>query len=199
MKFPKSHAGLMTRRVCSSQKRLDRTCLTSMIVQAEMYLLCFRFRYQYAWMISGARTHLDAAKLKRRMVHLKRALTTAPAETNARGNFVRRSHRQTSRYEFDHALLKRGYRQYDTNSDAPYFGVWVDVENRVVFSYIEGDLIEVSCSNRQSFIAELQDMRRFYGSAPPWAVAITGDGMRSQYYDTRPGDELLGPVVECAA
>lgn len=92
---------------------------------------------------------------------------------------------QGERYGYDLRLCAAGWRQYDTNQDAWYFGVWVDVEGRRVFTYAEGDRCLVECPTLESFRAELDEMSRFYGEPPAFAVAISDDGTVTRFVEER--------------
>lgn len=95
-----------------------------------------------------------------------------------------RSQRE-DRYYYDFTALK-GWRQYDTDQDASYFGVWVDVPNRMTFTYAEGDRCLVICPTLDSFKAELADAAAFYGPAPAACRCYGLDGSEQMIYDTRP-------------
>lgn len=90
------------------------------------------------------------------------------------------------RYHYDAKLIPRGYRQYDTEQDAWYFGVWVHVEDRVVVTWAEGDETIVSCPDVETFKAELKHMAEFYGDPPPAFRVIDADGTLTHIYDKRP-------------
>jgi len=117
---------------------------------------------------------------------------------NSRGNQVEdgfNGHPDRDRYFYDFGDGlpggREGWRQYDTNQDASYFGVWVNVRTRQTFCYAEGDTTLVTCEDDAHFAAELQSMEEFHGSPPPCAIAYDMDGTRTEYFDTRPaiGDE----------
>lgn len=115
---------------------------------------------------------------------------------NNRGNKVIRGQwiscdDDSNRYHFDSMLsTKKGWRQYDTDQDAWYFGVWVHMEKRLMFTYAEGDLILVECPTIESFKAELDNAEKFYGSAPPFAVGLDiENGTVTNFYDKRPSSE----------
>ena len=107
--------------------------------------------------------------------------------TNERGNVVVRwFHCDSSRYGYDLKLHERGWQQWDTVQDAWYFGVWVHKELRQTFTYAEGDCIQVFCADAASFRAEIADAERFYGKAPPMAIAYDVEAKtRTEYYDSR--------------
>jgi len=112
----------------------------------------------------------------------------AMVETNKRGNTIQRSFHPTDRYKFDFQLCTKvkGWRQYDTNQDAFYFGVWVHPEKRVILTYAEGDISIVSCPTEESYHAELKSMAEFYGPPPPAYTVIHANGNVTKVYDERP-------------
>jgi hypothetical protein len=89
------------------------------------------------------------------------------------------------RYDYDFGPLQN-WVQYDTKQDASYFGVWVEPERRLIFTFAEGDETLMECHSREAFIAELGRMAAFYGPPPPMAIAYDKEGNRTEYYDTRP-------------
>ncbi len=110
-------------------------------------------------------------------------------ETNQRGNTIHRSFHSTDRYRFDFQLCTKakGWRQYDTNQDAWYFGVWVQPEKRKILSYAEGDISVVRCPTEESYHAELKSMAEFYGPPPPaFTVIDFPSGNITKIYDKRP-------------
>jgi hypothetical protein len=108
-------------------------------------------------------------------------------ETNKHGNEIKRSFMHVDRYYFDFGKCK-GWKQFDTDQDASYFGVWVNEEERKTLTYAEGDITEVFCHSEESFQAELKEMSEFYGEQPPAFVAFDADGTQTNFYDTRPGE-----------
>ena len=115
--------------------------------------------------------------------------------TNKRGNAVKswgcgaaRAFCGGERYYWDFGPCGPGttWKQYDTDQDAWYFGVWVEPERRLVLTYAEGDLSLVECGTAESFKAELANMAEFYGDPPPAFTVIDQDGTVTQHYDTRP-------------
>lgn len=96
-------------------------------------------------------------------------------------------------YDFDHCPAKEGWRQYDTENDASYFGVWVHEGRREIVTYAEGDETRVTCPTDDAFRAELARMAEFYGPPPPAAIVIdTASGTITEYYDPRPTGEKEG-------
>ena len=96
-----------------------------------------------------------------RKAELKLAFGYPEGRRNERGNLVLESLAGGERYVWDSVLMPSGWEQYDTTSDASYFGVWVHLEDRAVFSFVEGDLSLVLCDSDEDFEAELDSMATF--------------------------------------
>jgi len=110
--------------------------------------------------------------------------------TNDRGNTVKSWGYETralaeDRYYWDSGPCA-GWTRYDTDQDASYFGVWVDIEGRRILTYAEGDLSLVECPTEETYKAELASMAEFYGEPPPAFKVIHEDGSRTDIYDERP-------------
>lgn len=90
-----------------------------------------------------------------------------------------------TRYQFDANLLPEGFRQWDTEQDASYFGVWVHPERMVIITFAEGDFIRQEADNRDEFRAELARMVEVYGPAPHYMSTIDADGTLTRYVETR--------------
>lgn len=97
--------------------------------------------------------------------------------------------RGTSRYFYDLELLKRGWRQYDTDQDAAYFGVWVHPQKMEIMTYAEDDRSFSRAATQDAFKCELERMEEFYGPTPPAFVAFGADGTVTHYMDARPTAE----------
>lgn len=94
--------------------------------------------------------------------------------------------RSGERYRYDHYLLARGWQQWDTEQDAWYFGIWVNPRTYEIFTYCEGDCIHVVCETAEAFRAELTDMARTYGEAPPAMIVLDLDNnTRTDVYSKR--------------
>lgn len=108
------------------------------------------------------------------------------SRTNERGNTITDTFfLERSRYYYD-GSLGPAWRQYDTDQDAWYFGVWVNVTERRILTYAEGDESVVTCPSADSFRAELESMAEFHGPPPPAFKVIAEGGTLTEYYDTRP-------------
>ncbi|ENZ77761.1 MULTISPECIES: hypothetical protein [Ralstonia] len=180
------------KRLLGRSRRLDKTELQGLIDDLSARQELYRKRADYPWFPGVPKTRLSYASGQRRLRHLKRALKTAPLETNQRGNAVERWFRPCSSYMFDTKL--REYQRYSTDQDAEWFGVWVDVIQRKVFTYAEGDCILVSCPTVEGFAAELAHMEAFYGPAPAFMRAFNGDGSATHFVETRPGSDLIQSI-----
>ena len=102
-----------------------------------------------------------------------------------------------NRYGYDENLGE-GWEQYDTDQDAWYFGVWVHVGDRKVFTYAEGDRILEVCSTQDAFVALLRRMATFYGKTPPF-LKTYDKGEWTAHYSARPGDDLLNQTTAALA
>jgi hypothetical protein len=119
-----------------------------------------------------------------------------PPEYNKLGSKVTRDFYSRNRYYYDSRLTSEdGWEQYDTDQDAWYFGVWVNLRERKTFSYVEGDLILVESPTQEIFIAELKQMAEFYEPARAFST-IDEDGTVTRHYCSRPGDDLIGFSIE---
>lgn len=106
-------------------------------------------------------------------------------EINERSNYIDRYSHHIDRYHYDNRL--KGWKQYDTSQDAWYFGIWVNVEERKILTYCEGDVIIVTCTTEENYHAELMSMAEFYGPPPQAFVGIDFDKKTvTEHYDTRP-------------
>ena len=95
---------------------------------------------------------------------------------------------ERDRYHYDFGVCSRekGWKQYDTDQDAWYFGVWVHPELLEIVTYAEGDEIRQICESKEELKAELERMAGCYGNPPPSFTSINQDGSVTQYYDERP-------------
>lgn len=77
-----------------------------------------------------------------------------------------RSFRPTERYEFDYVkcTTANGWAQCDTAQDASYFGIWASPFELKIYTYAEGDHIEITCENEAQFIAQINEMVEFHNT-----------------------------------
>ena len=86
-----------------------------------------------------------------------------------------------SRYTFDKMLSsKDGWRQFDTDQDAWYFGVWYNMDKKMTVTYAEGDVhVKYDIPDMD---VEYNEMCKFYGKAPAWCTTIDEDGTVTKHY-----------------
>lgn len=102
------------------------------------------------------------------------------------------------RYFFDTLAWAPGaaWQQWDTSSDAWYFGVWVNPQTREILTYAEGDVSLSIFADAQAFAAEIDRMAEFHGAPPPAIVVLDlGAKTRTDYVDNR----LTGAAVLASA
>jgi hypothetical protein len=108
------------------------------------------------------------------------------AEINKNNCTIERdSHFDRERYFYD-KNLSADWKQYDTEQDAPYFGVWVNIKEMKIVSFAEGDETIAIAPTLKAFKAELESMADFYGPPPPAFKVIDSDGALTHYFDERP-------------
>lgn len=100
-------------------------------------------------------------------------------------NIERSFHMNRDRYYYDFGQCKT-WKQYDTDEDAWYFGVWVNPDTFQILTFAEGDETLTTCSDEASYHAELSRMSDFYDNPPPAFKVIDADGTLTKYFDTRP-------------
>lgn len=94
-----------------------------------------------------------------------------------------------SRYHYDRALLSLGFKQYDTDQDAWYFGTWVHPQAGVIVTYAEGDEYVTLCADDSEMQIELTELAKFHGPAPA-AWILYDEGGVTYFYDERPTLEV---------
>jgi hypothetical protein len=105
---------------------------------------------------------------------------------NERGNVCHTAFLPDERYIVDFApdLTSEGWLQFDTNQDAPYFGMWVNPSKFLTLTYAEGDWTLVVCPDKEHYNAEIQDAIEFYDEGYV-AIAIGADGSSTKYVQDR--------------
>jgi hypothetical protein len=94
-------------------------------------------------------------------------------------------HCERTRYHYDLKLTAdKGWKQYDTNQDFAYFGIWVNDETLQVMTFAEGDETLQTCENDAEFQTLLAKMAKFHGAAPPVAKVITAEGIIISLHET---------------
>lgn len=99
-------------------------------------------------------------------------------ETNKCGNTIQRAHYPAVRYLIDHAeyFSTEGWKQFDTNQDAHYFGYWVNPKTLQTLCYIEGDWILCTCKDIEHYNSEINDAINFYSDGYEFEV-LGKDGL----------------------
>lgn len=92
-------------------------------------------------------------------------------------------------YDFRECIPALGWEQWDTDQDAWYFGIWVNIDQNKILCWAEGDEMVYECGTRERFMLEIADLEAFHGSAPPFARGINDEGI-TEYYRPRPTDAL---------
>jgi hypothetical protein len=109
-------------------------------------------------------------------------LADVPDTVNRHGNRVRHVFLSADRYLFDFHLDLDRWAQLDTESDAWYFGIWVDKAERRVLSYVEGDVYLTRCADDESYDREIAALCAFHGPAPSF-VTIDDEKVTAYYQD----------------
>ena len=105
-------------------------------------------------------------------------------DRNGNGNLTRSTFLEGGeRYIFDFNLGK-AWMQFEAESDASYFGTWINKEKRCILCYAEGDLDFTQCKDAESFDAFILGMCKFH--APLASIrTIDLDGTLTRYYQDR--------------
>lgn len=121
----------------------------------------------------------------------------AKTEINKFGNIIERNFILSGdRYSYDFQKCKAedGWKQFDTNQDAWYFGIWCNQKKLQIMCYVEGDEILTKCKDAESYNKELKEMEEFYGSPPPAFIVIdTNRKTKTEIFDKRPKPIIIKP------
>ena len=101
------------------------------------------------------------------------------------GKITRSLFFHADRYLFDFNLDRSKWVEFDTESDAWYFGVWVNKEKLRTLSYMEGDIYFTQCADAESFDAELARMCLYHQPTPAFIGINPEKGERTDYYQGR--------------
>ena len=93
-----------------------------------------------------------------------------------------------SRYIFDFCWCKSttGFEQYDTTHDASYFGIWVNLKELSVVSYVEGDIYVKLLNSAEDMKNELYDMNFRYEESAAFTVIDIENSKVTKIYNERP-------------
>ncbi|MCT7971190.1 hypothetical protein [Laspinema olomoucense] len=91
------------------------------------------------------------------------------------------------RYLIDFAddYHEHGLIQYDTNQDAPYFGVWISPSKMLSLTYCEGDWSLVICDNPISFNSEVDSIVEGYEEAPGFVSVDNEEKTITEHYQQK--------------
>jgi hypothetical protein len=113
----------------------------------------------------------------------------AKGEREDRPNGVQlyRTFMPAERYIVDFAddFSSGGWRQYDTNQDASYFGVWVNPDLLCGLTYVEGDWHLETCPSAEEYNAMIRRMNAFYDDGQVATVIDADDGSVTVYRQDR--------------
>ena len=70
----------------------------------------------------------------------------------------------SERYEVDFASDRKNWDQFDTDQDAPYFGVWVNPTELQILQYAEGDWYFIQCQSYEQYNRETDYLTEEYGA-----------------------------------
>jgi len=102
--------------------------------------------------------------------------------TNERGNILQHSFLLGREREYyDSKLGAEGWRQWATDQDAWYFGVWVHYESRQILTYAEGDETLIVCPTQESFDAEIAVLKEYHGATYLIFKVIDENGRLTEY------------------
>ena len=109
----------------------------------------------------------------------------AEEETSQFGNRRRTLFLETDRYRFDFELDLSEWRQFDTESDAWYFGIWINKERRMILCYAEGDASLTVCNDDAAYDAEVGALCAFHGPQPSFVAIDVEARTRTEIYQDR--------------
>ncbi len=114
-----------------------------------------------------------------------RLLADADEMPDDRGNPTRKLFLPADRYLFDFNLDLKAWLQFDTDSDASYFGIWVNKTTLRILSYVEGDVSFTQCPDAVAFDAEIAALCSFYGTSASFVVIDVDDNAATAFYQDR--------------
>jgi hypothetical protein len=143
------------------------------------------------WAIRWDKTLSEEEKKAKLAEHDKEFRPVRKVHVNDSGNTVVRRHRDAERYlfDFDDDFRAAGWKQFDTDQDAWYFGVWVNPKTLRTLTYAEGDVTLVVCSNAEHYNAEIKDACEFYGEGYEF-IACDMEGFEHIMLGTEPRGEI---------
>ena len=106
---------------------------------------------------------------------------------NTEGNQVSRMFLPDERYciDFSPSFKLEGWKQYDTDQDAHYFGVWVNPVTLKTLTYAEGDWSLVECADKAAYNTQIDSMSEFYGEGYEFKAIDGETGSITEYRQDR--------------
>ncbi|MCT7992488.1 hypothetical protein [Laspinema olomoucense] len=103
------------------------------------------------------------------------------------GKKIYRWFADSERYFIDFAddYHQHGLIQYDTDQDAPYFGVWISPTKMLTLTYCEGDWSLVICDNPITYNSEVDLIVEFYEKAPGFVSIDIDEKTITKYYQSK--------------
>lgn len=117
---------------------------------------------------------------------IDRLFSSAEEHENSLGNAIRETFLvNADRYLFDFNMDPEEWDQFDTDSDASYFGTWINKEKLRLLQYVEGDLVFTQCRDAASFDSEIASLCSSYGEYPSFIAIDLEAKNETHYYQDR--------------
>ena len=99
------------------------------------------------------------------------------------------------RSDIDNALLqgKSTWGQVETGADAAWWGIWAEPFQRIIVTYAEGDVDQVTCANDREFEGELREVQRFALEHNSWKGIDTNSEPTARRFADAGLSDLLYP------
>lgn len=118
-----------------------------------------------------------------------------PLDKNTNGCGIERRFflgRDRTHYDFNECSSSN-WCQFETNQDDIQFGIWVNIQDRIVITFTEGEEYRVLASDEKSFRNELSDLLKSYRPGP--SLSVIGDNTVTQYFSNSKIHSYLGVNV----
>ncbi len=91
----------------------------------------------------------------------------------------------TERYLFDFEMDCDRWEQFDTRSDASYFGIWISKKDLRTLTFAEGDLTAVQFVDETAFDRGVAEMCRCYEESPAFTTIDLSKRTVTRHYEDR--------------
>ena len=113
-------------------------------------------------------------------------LASAESSRDQNGNtFLYLFLEDTERYLFDFEMDCDRWEQFDTRSDASYFGIWISKKDLRKLTFAEGDLTAVQFVDEMAFDRGVAEMCRCYEESPAFTIIDPSKGTVTHHYEDR--------------